>query len=188
LVIGLTGTNAAGKGEIANYLKKRAFRYFSCSDVLREGLAKLGKEPSRDNLIVYGNELRNKYGAGVLAKRLILKIKSKSIVDSIRNVEEIKELRMLPHFVLVGVDAPVKLRFKRALKRNRIGDAETLKDFVAKEKRENTSDPKSQQLVKCLKEADFKIINNGTVKELYNKIERIIHHALPSEQNGVLKR
>ncbi|MBU0951443.1 MAG: AAA family ATPase [Elusimicrobia bacterium] len=174
MVVGLTGTNAAGKGEAANYLKKRAFRYFSCSDVLREGLAKQGIEPTRDNLIVYGNELRNKYGAGVLAKRLKLKIKSKSIVDSIRNVEEIKELRRLPHFVLIGVDAPVKLRFKRALKRNRLGDAATLKDFVAKEKRENTSDPKCQQLFKCLKEVDIKIINNGTVRELHNKIERIL--------------
>ncbi|OGS25446.1 MAG: hypothetical protein A2297_06005 [Elusimicrobia bacterium RIFOXYB2_FULL_48_7] len=173
-VIGLTGTNAAGKGEAADYLKSKGFRYFSCSDVLREGLSRQGKEPTRDNLIEYGNSLRRRYGAGVLAKRLKRKLARKSIVDSIRNVSEIRELRRLEDFILIGVDAPVKLRFKRALKRNRIGDAKTLKDFIAKEKRENTADPNSQQLFRCLKEADVLVINNGTVKQLQNKIEKIL--------------
>ncbi len=37
-IIGLTGRNAAGKGTIADLLKKRKFIYHSLSDTLREEL------------------------------------------------------------------------------------------------------------------------------------------------------
>ena len=39
-VIGLTGTNAAGKGEVANYLKNQGYAYFSLSDAIRDELKK----------------------------------------------------------------------------------------------------------------------------------------------------
>ena len=37
-LIGLTGTNAAGKGEAAAFLGTRGYAYLSLSDVLREEL------------------------------------------------------------------------------------------------------------------------------------------------------
>ena len=39
LVIGLTGPNAAGKGEVANHLEARGFRLHSLSDIVREEAA-----------------------------------------------------------------------------------------------------------------------------------------------------
>ena len=66
MIIGLTGKNASGKGEVANYLKTKGFVYYSLSDVLREEATKRGLEHTRDNLINLGNELRKKYGANYL--------------------------------------------------------------------------------------------------------------------------
>ena len=51
-IIGLTGRNAAGKGTIADLLKKRKFIYHSLSDTLREELSHKSMEESRDNLIL----------------------------------------------------------------------------------------------------------------------------------------
>jgi dephospho-CoA kinase len=36
LVLGLTGANAAGKGEVASYLRDRGFAVHSLSDVIRD--------------------------------------------------------------------------------------------------------------------------------------------------------
>ncbi len=171
-IFGLTGTNAAGKGEAAKYLQKKGFSYFSLSDVLREEMAVLGIEPTRDNLIKFGNGMRKKFGPNALAIKVKPKLKSKSIVDSIRNVSEIKELRKIPGFKLIAVDAPIEVRFERAVKRNRIGDAVTLKDFIKKEKKEYSSNPTSQQLLKCMKEADIRIINGTSLADLHKNIKK----------------
>ena len=55
-LIGLTGTNGAGKGEVASYLEKNGYSYFSLSDVIREVMKKEGIEESRNNLIKKGNQ------------------------------------------------------------------------------------------------------------------------------------
>jgi len=176
LVIGLTGTNASGKGEVAKYLEKRHFAYHSLSDIIREEAEKLCMEPTRENLIYLGNELRKRYGPAVLARRVKKNLAGRDIVDSIRNIAEIKELRRLPNFVLLGIDASVSLRFKRSLKRKRIGDAMSLRKFILKENKERSTFRTHQQLELCLKKADKKLINNGTIKELQKKVEGILKY------------
>ena len=90
-IIGLTGRNAAGKGAVADFLKKHSFVYHSLSDTLREELKKNGKEESRTNLIQIGNDLRNSGGPSVLADLMIRNLISSEnhIVDSIRNPSEV---------------------------------------------------------------------------------------------------
>src|SRR3989344_5194886 len=133
MIIGLTGKNAAGKGEVAAYLKAKGFTYHSLSDVIREEATKRKLEHSRDNLINLGNELREKFGSNYLAKKINNKInqhfkKNKNqnfVIDSIRSPFEAKELMKNKNFILAGIDAPVELRFQRLLSRNRLGDAKT---------------------------------------------------------------
>ncbi|MCK4495166.1 MAG: AAA family ATPase, partial [Candidatus Aminicenantes bacterium] len=84
-LIGLTGTNGAGKGEAAAFFKKKGYVYFSLSDLLREELQKKGKQVTRDNLIEIGNNLRKKISHDILAKRVMKKIKGRAVIDSIRN-------------------------------------------------------------------------------------------------------
>jgi len=178
MFLGFTGPNAAGKGEAIKYLiENKKFIAYSLSDIIREEAKKRGLEPIRDNLIILGNELREKEGPGVLAKRTILKIKNmpQAIVDSIRNPYEIEELRnSLKNFKLIGVTADVKIRFERAVKRSRIGDGTTLEEFIKKEEKENTSDDKSQQLDKCLELSDIKVDNSDNVDSLYIKMDQIL--------------
>lgn len=175
LIIGLTGPNASGKGAVAEYLKEKGFAYHSLSDIIRDETRKLRIKPTRENLIRLGNELRKNFGPGILAKSVKHYLDGKrEIVDSIRNPFEIQELRKLPDFVLLGIDAPVRVRFERSLERKRKGDAKTLRDFMLKESKENKPDKNNQQLYGCLKKADTVIINSGSLADLYNKIDKFL--------------
>ena len=176
MIIGLTGANASGKGEAANYLKSKEFEYYSLSDILREEAISRGIEPSRENLIKLGNELREKNRPSILADLVIKKIKGKKnhVIDSIRNPFEINTLKKLNGFKLIGIDAPVEIRFKRAMERKRPGDPETLEKFIEKEHMENIASPANQQLENCLKLADVIIINDSTIEELHRKIDLVV--------------
>src|SRR3989338_424917 len=183
MIIGLTGRNASGKGEAANYLKEKGFVYYSLSDALREEATKRGSEHSRDNLIKLGNDLRAKFGASYLAQQINKKIKKQQqgknknqnfVVDSIRSPFEAKELMKNKGFVLVGIDAPIELRFRRLLERNRLGDAKTLEDFKQQEQRENLKSDTNQQLDATFGMAKKVIVNDGTLEELHKKIDEFI--------------
>jgi len=146
MIIGLTGKNAAGKGELAKHLQSKGFAYFSLSDALRDEATKLNLDNSRETLIKLGNELREKFGHGILVQRINEKIslfkkkgKSDFVVDSIRNPGEVEELRKNKDFLFIGVHTDTDIRFKRLLKRGRLGDAQTLEKFRAHEEKENNN-------------------------------------------------
>ena|SRR3989338_4853635 len=178
MIIGLTGKNASGKGEAANYLKTKGFVYYSLSDVLREEATNRGIEHSRDNLINLGNELRKKFGANYLAKKINEKIFSSGknfvVIDSIRSPYEAKELMKNKDFILVGIDATIEIRFERLLRRNRLGDAKTLEEFKKQEERENLKSDTNQQLDETFKLADIVIANDETLEELHKKIDEML--------------
>lgn len=177
MIIGITGANASGKGEAGIYLKSKGFEYYSLSDILREEAGKRGIEPSRENLIKLGNKLREEKGPSVLASLATKKMGDKNervVIDSIRSPFEIKALRKLNGFTLVGIDAPVEIRFKRAIERNRPGDPETLEEFLEKEKKENIASSTNQQLENCLKAADIVILNDSSLEDFHKKIDETI--------------
>jgi len=173
-LIGLTGTNGAGKGEVAAYFEKKGYAYFSLSDLIREELLKKGKEVTRNNLIKMGNQFREKGGYDILARLVMKKVKGKAVIDSIRNPKEVEYLRKQKSFILLAVDAPVDLRYERAKKRGRVESASTLHEFIKKEAEEMTNLEKGQQLQNCMKMADFLVINDCSLKKLHQKLEELL--------------
>jgi dephospho-CoA kinase len=172
-LIGLTGTNGAGKGEAAAYFMSRGYAYLSLSDILREELRARGLEVSRDNLILAGNELRREFGPDVLARRTMARVTGPTVIDSIRNVREIEYLRTAGDFVLLAVDAPIEIRFARVSARGRDESAATLDEFRRKEDLERAGGESAQQLEACLAAADHVIINDGTLEDLRRKLENL---------------
>lgn len=173
-LIGLTGTNGAGKGEAAAYLEKKRYEYFSLSDLIREELTKRDEEVTRDNLIRMGNQLREKFGADILARQVMEKIKGKAVIDSIRNPKEVEYLRKQKDFILLSIDAPVELRYERVRQRGRIESALNLREFIRKEEEEMTSRKNGQQLRNCMSLADITLTNDGTLEDLYQKLEALL--------------
>lgn len=177
MIIGLTGKNAAGKGEVAEVLREGGFNYLSLSDLLREELKNRGLEVTRENLIRVGREMRERYGGGYLADRALQKIEvdKNYIVDSIRNPREVEVLRRNKHFRLVHVTALPKVRFERIKARNREGDPQNLKEFKALEEREAShANPNAQQLDATGEMADVELENNGSIDDLHIQVKELI--------------
>jgi dephospho-CoA kinase len=175
LIIGLTGPNAAGKGEAAAALVSLGFAYHSLSDVVREEAVARGRSTGRDDLILTGNELRREGGAGVLAARMVPRLGLRDVVDSIRNPAEVEVLRGVPGFVLLGIDAPVALRFERARRRTGRGDAiASLEAFIRKESEENTTDPTAQRLAATFELADHVVHNDETLERFRLRIMDLV--------------
>jgi dCMP deaminase len=184
MLIGLTGRNAAGKGEVARYLQRKSFYYYSLSDAIRDEIRSRGEQPTRERLIIIGNELRQKHGAAVLAERILSKIEDDKhyIIDSIRNPSEVEAFREAKHFKLIRVEAPPEVRFQRIVNRQRESDPKTYEEFVALENREAEGDDTSQNLVKVELMADYPLINDGPIEKLYVQIDELLPKLLQEIQ------
>ncbi len=174
-LIGLTGTNGAGKGEAAAYFGTRGYAYYSLSDVIREELARRGEPASRDNLIRAGNELRRSFGPDILARRTVARIGAgeRAVIDSIRNLREIEFLRRQQGFLLLAIDAPIEVRFARAALRGRDESAGDIEAFRKKEGQERAGGAAAQQLEASMAAADRIIVNDGTLEEFHRKLEEV---------------
>jgi dephospho-CoA kinase len=177
MIIGLTGKNASGKGEVGKYLETKGFTFFSLSDVIRDELQKRNRPLTRDNLTQLGNELRKKGGTSVLADRILKKLDPSRnyVIDSFRNPDEVQAFKKRPDFTLISVEATQKTRYERMVARNREKDAQTFEDFVRIENRElNSNDPTKQNLNACGEMADHHIKNDGNLEDLAIKIDELL--------------
>lgn len=176
MIIGLTGTFASGKDTVADYLEKRGFEHHSLSDEIRKVAAERDIETTRDNLRELGNSLRDEFGPDYLPKRVLKKVRSdKILVSSIRQPAEVAFLRKQKNFILIGIDAPIEVRFERLKKRDRFGDPRTLEELKEKEEKEMQSGGKNaQKLHECMESADYVIINDGNFSKLYKEVNRVL--------------
>lgn len=173
-LIGLTGTNGSGKGEAAAFFINNGFTYHSLSDLIREELQKKGEPITRNNLIRKGNSLREKYGPDILARKIMERVRAKSVIDSIRNPQEVKYLKRQKNFILLAVDAPPFVRYKRVRNRGREESVSSFQEFLQKEKEEMGSQKKAQQLQECIKMADALVINDGSFEDLHRQLEKFL--------------
>lgn len=177
MIIGLTGKNGAGKGEVAQILQKSGFIYHSLSDAIREEIKKKGSPITRELLIETGRRLRQEGGPSVLADLIITKLDPEKnyIIDSIRNPAEVRALRRRKDFALIRIEAPEQIRFERVRLRNRENDPRSLEEFRAVEKKEaKNADPAAQQLEETLSLADYSVENAAGLDELHRVVTDLI--------------
>lgn len=177
MIIGVTGTLGAGKGTIVEILKQKGFVHLSVRDFLIEEIQRRNLEINRDNMLLVANDLREKNSSSYIAEKLYEKAKNETkncVIESLRSIGEIESLKNRGTFYLIGVDADIKKRYERIKQRQSVSDNVTFEKFIEDERKETTSeDPNKSNLLKCIKLADFKIINNGKLEDLKNEVDRI---------------
>jgi len=177
MIIGITGFNASGKTEIANFLEKKGFNYISANKILSQIAKKQKVSNDRVNLRKIANDLRVELGpnALILKAKELFDFSKDIVIESIRNPGEVLELQKEKDFYLFGVSAKIKLRYERAKLRNRDKDVSSFDEFKNSEEKELYSiDKTSQQLVKTYDLKDFEIKNDGSMLELEEKVLELI--------------
>jgi len=179
MIIGITGTNGAGKGVVVQYLvEQKNFVHYSASGYLATILNERGIEPNRSNLRAVGNELREKYGAGYLAQLFLAKKETDGVedvvIESVRSTGEVAELKKAGG-ILIIIDADRELRYQRILERRSGKDFIDFESFAEQEEREwyGAEGPSDMNIKEVMKMADYTIMNNGTLPDLYKEIENI---------------
>ncbi len=174
MIIGLTGTIAAGKSTVADILKRKGFEHYTYSDILRKEARKRGLQESRENLQRLGNEFKSK-DPGILSSMIIKEARGKDIIaDGIRTVDEITELKKHIHAYVLALDAPPKIRYERLKRRDRPGDPLTFEQFLKIDEHENKGLTPGQEIERCIQNADFTIINDSTDAELEAKLDEVL--------------
>lgn len=173
-VIGVIGTIGAGKDTAGDYLSKKLdIPSFQISSPLKRLLAESNQEPSRENLIALGTKLAVEKGEGYLAEYIIAHGPNSMIITGMRQLGQIYFLKSSTQLKLISIDASPEVRFQRVKQNGKIGEADTLEEFIEREIAEN-SHPNAQRLFECMDLADYQIINEGSLKELYSQLDYLI--------------
>lgn len=178
MIIGVVGPIASGKSVLVEYLIDKGFINLRVSDEIKEIATKRGIAHERGPLQNLGNELREKYGPGFLAERVMEKIKpgKNYVIDSIRNPGEIEIFRNMDEFIVIGVDSPPEDRLRRIVSRNKSGDPKTIEEIKDMDARDRGAGEKSsgQQVGACYDMSDYQLMNDGTMEALAEKISQLM--------------
>lgn len=178
MIIGVTGTDGAGKGTVVEYLMHtKGFTHCSARAIFAEGLTRRGEELTRANLRLMGNEMREAHGNDFLVTYYLEKIQEEKIedavIESIRTIAEAETLKAHGG-ILIAVDADQKIRYERVQLRRSSSDKVSFEEFVVHEELEsNDPNPHGMQKQKVIIMADYTILNNGSVEDLKKSIEDV---------------
>lgn len=140
-LIGLGGTNGAGKDTVAEMLvERRGWLFVSLSELLRVEARSRGLEPTRQNLRDISSEWRRDGGLGVLVDKALEQydpaVHPGLVVSSLRHPAEASRIHELDGLV-VWVDADPRVRYERIVSRERDGEHHlAYEEFMADEAKE----------------------------------------------------
>lgn len=176
LLLGITGAFGSGKTTASSYFVEQGFDRITLSSFLEKELQKNNsKTVTRKALQDIGNELRNKYGAGILAEKALEYIKEENrdhvVIDGIRNLGEIEVLRQHPSFLLLAIVSNRKIRFERLKNAPRREDL-SWDLFTKLDYRDLGVGEKDTGLQTglCISLADVFVDNNGTIDLFKEKL------------------
>ena len=162
-------------------LESRSFYAVSLSEVIREELRRDGLEPTRENLIDRGRALRERFGPGILAERVLATLPPdrNHVIDSIRHPAEVETFRGHGDWVLLWIEARPETRYARLRARGRLGEEISFEQFQELQARELQSpDPHGQQLLAVRELADEVLENEGSLEDLRVNLQRALESRL----------
>ena len=183
ILLGVTGTNGAGKGVFVAYLKERyGASHYSVRNYLVQSLKEKGLPTDRPAMRALANSIRNNQHGAFIIEALCKQAQDDPgivIIESIRNPMEIDFLkRWNAKSKLVAIDAPQELRYQRATERSSSTDAIDFQTFQAQEASEWVNDdPKAQQVGVCMQRADITLMNAGDLRDFHQEIDAWLYSA-----------
>lgn len=179
-IIGITGAFGSGKSTASQFFASKGFTKIVLSSFLEKEAKKKGiNNAARKILQDIGNQWRETFGKGILAKKAIALLQKdgveKAVIDGIRNIGEIEVLRKKSRFVLLGIVADRIVRFKR-LKNLKRREPLTFETFFQLDARDLGLGEKDTglQVGMCIAFSDVFIDNNRGTDVFYGKLEQFL--------------
>ena len=181
-ILGIAGTIASGKSSLAEYLiKEHGFLHLSLATPVYEEASRRGLGTTGKDLQDVGNSLRHYYSTTILVDRLSRRIQalpreSNLVLTGIKNIDEVSKLRRWPNFRLISVDAPIEVRYQRAIVHGAPRAPSSREEFDRLDSRDRgVGEPEwGQQVDACIASADFPIQGGGSLEELYPQLEEYL--------------
>ncbi len=177
MIIGITGPECSGKDTATAYFAKKGFISFSLSDEIRKECATRGLDTDTPTLVLVANDLRERYGADILARRALAHVEpgKNYVINSIRNPSEAAHLKTHGKLVLVKLDANPMTRYQRHTVRDGRSKYPSYPAFVAAEEAQKSTNPLHQQLQLVFSIADYTIQNDSDVLTLTAKLDTLLN-------------
>jgi dephospho-CoA kinase len=173
-VIAICGMPGSGKGVAAEAARQVGFRVLALGDVIREETERRGLDPSPKNMGTVMLQVRAEEGPAAVAKRLLPKIEAAQsgavVVEGVRSLDELDELRSKYDVWTVTIHASPQTRFQRLLARNRSDDPKDMETFNERDRREL-----NVGLCQVVALADLLLVNEGKIEELQTAFKQILH-------------
>jgi dephospho-CoA kinase len=174
MIIGVTGTNGAGKGTVVDYLVRKGFAHYSVREFLVEEIKRRGMDIDRSAMREVANDLRATKEPEFIVKTLYERAAEKggnAVIESIRAMKEAEFLKARGAY-LFAVDADRKMRYERVVLRGSETDKLDFDTWMMQEEREwNNTAAYDMNVPGVMAMADVALTNDGTVEELQVQID-----------------
>ncbi len=172
-VIAVTGMPGAGKSIVSEVARETGYHVYSMGDVVRDEANRLGIECTPTNLGLLALELRKKNGPVIIARILVDRMKkdhvSVVLVEGIRSMEEVHELRKDFKVQILAVECPKNVRYLRLKARGRSDDPRNMAEFNERDERELNFG-----ISEVIDSADWCITNETDEKSFRREIHRVL--------------
>lgn len=191
-IIGFVGLPGSGKGEASKIARELGLGVVVMGDVIRQEAARLGLEPTDQNLGRIGNALREKEGPEAIARRTLEMARRTGrdlvVVDGLRSQAEAEFFRsQAEEFYLIEVQAAAEARLGWLEKRGRPDDPRACekgsgnaaiegqaKSSSASALEERECREKGWGLCQVMERADFRIDNSGSLEDLRRNVVKLL--------------
>ena len=178
MIIGLTGTNGAGKGAFVEYLvQKKGFTHYSGRALITEEIEKRGLLVDRSSMRIVANDLRATLGPAYIAETYYNRAIGSghdAVIESIRALKEAEFLKEKGAYIF-AVDADRRIRYERIVRRGSTTDKVDFDTWVIQEEREwGNSEAYDMNVPAVMQMADFTFQNNGTPEELHARVDKVL--------------
>lgn len=177
LAVAVAGMPGSGKSTVAKLFEKAGFKLHSLGDVVRREAARLGVEPTSENLLKLAAQLRAERGPGAVAELLLEELKAERswpvVIDGVRSTAELRVISEVADCVyVVAVHASPAKRLERLRARGRPGDPEELEELAARDAVEL-----GFGLGSVIALADAVIVNESALSDLESSVKKVLEAA-----------
>ena len=173
----VTGMPGAGKSIVTNMAREMGIPAYCMGDVIREETIRKYGSITPENMRMTAQELREKYGDDIVARKTLEMIKEEQgviVIDGVRSLTEVNIFKTAGESVkIVAVHASPKTRFKRIKERRRPGDPKTWEEFVKRDMMEL-----SFGIGNVIALADYMVVNEESIEETKKQVTRVLEKVL----------